>query len=78
MIKTFALSTYTFDLMTNNVLYNKEVFKENGIELSFLKTELVEYKQFKNDFVPYLSIIDVLMFNSKDEIKNMLNRYELV
>ena len=59
-------------------LYNKEIFKENGIELNFLKTELVEYKQFKNDFVPYLSIIDILMFNSKDEIKNMLNRYELV
>lgn len=59
-------------------LYNKEIFKENGMELNFLKTELVEYKQFKNDFVPYLSIIDVLMFNSKDEIKNMLNRYELV
>ena len=59
-------------------LYNKEIFKENGIELNFLKTELVEYKQFKNDFVPYLSIIDVLMFNSKDEIKNMLVRYELV
>lgn len=59
-------------------LYNKEIFKENGIELNFLKTELVEYKQFKNDFVPYLSIIDILMFNSKDEIKNMLVRYELV
>lgn len=59
-------------------LYNKEIFKENGIELNFLKTELVEYKQFKNDFVPYLSIIDILMFNSKDEIKNMLDRYELV
>ena len=59
-------------------LYNKEIFKENGIELNFLKTELVEYKQFKNDFVPYLSIIDILMFNSKDEIKNMLNRYALV
>lgn len=59
-------------------LYNKEIFRENCIELDFLKTELVEYKQFKNDFVPYLSIIDILMFNSKDEIKNMLNRYELV
>ena len=59
-------------------LYNKEIFKENGIELNFLKIELVEYKQFKNDFIPYLSIIDILMFNSKDEIKNMLNRYELV
>lgn len=59
-------------------LYNKEIFKENGIELNFLKTELVEYKQFKNDFVPYLSIIDILMLNSKDEIREMLKRYELV
>lgn len=59
-------------------LYSKEIFKKNGIELNFLKTEVVEYKQFKNDFVPYLSIIDILMFNSKDEIKYMLSRYELV
>jgi len=59
-------------------LYNKELFKENCIELNFLKTESIEYKQFKNDFVPYLSIIDILMFNSKDEIKTMLNRYELI
>ncbi|MFY4788445.1 WbqC family protein [Aliarcobacter butzleri] len=59
-------------------LYSKEIFKKNDIELNFLKTELVEYKQFKNDFVPYLSIIDILMFNNKDDIKNMLNRYELV
>lgn len=59
-------------------LYSKEIFKKNGIELNFLKTELVQYKQFKNDFVPYLSIIDILMFNSKDEIKNMLDRYALV
>jgi hypothetical protein len=59
-------------------LYSKEIFKKNDIELNFLKTEVVEYKQFKNDFVPYLSIIDILMFNSKDEIKYMLSRYELV
>lgn len=59
-------------------LYSKEIFRKNDIELNFLKTELVEYKQFKNDFVPYLSIIDILMFNSKNEIKNMLDRYELI
>lgn len=59
-------------------LYSKEIFKENSIELNFLKTEIVEYKQFKNEFIPYLSIIDILMFNSKEEIRNMLNRYELI
>ena len=59
-------------------LYSKEIFKENDIELNFLKTELVQYKQFKNDFVPYLSIIDILMFNKKNDIKIMLDRYELI
>lgn len=59
-------------------LYSKVMFKDNKIDLNFLDIELIEYKQFKNEFVPYLSIIDILMFNSKDDIKNMLNRYELV
>jgi len=59
-------------------LYNKEVFEANNIDLKFLETELTEYKQFKNEFVPYLSIIDILMFNSKKNIQNMLNNYKLI
>ena len=59
-------------------LYNKEIFRNNEIELNFIKSNPIEYKQFKNEFVPWLSIIDVLMFNSKDEIKNYLNEYTLV
>lgn len=59
-------------------LYDKDEFKSNGIELKFLKPELTPYKQFKNDFVAGLSIIDVIMFNSVDEIKTMLNKFELV
>lgn len=59
-------------------LYDKDVFRKNDLELSFIKTNLLEYKQFQNDFVPYLSIIDILMFNSKEEIMQMLMRYELV
>lgn len=59
-------------------LYNKERFKKEGIELYFFKTKNIEYKQFGNVFVPFLSIIDVLMFNSKDEVKKMLSEYELI
>ena len=58
-------------------LYSKDDFKNFDITLNFLETELIEYKQYKNDFVPYLSIIDIMMFN-KNEIKEMLARYELV
>ncbi len=58
-------------------LYNKAEFEENGINLKFIKTNQIEYKQFNNVFVPNLSIIDVLMFNSKEEVKEMLNQYKL-
>jgi len=59
-------------------LYNKETFLKEGIKLNFIKTGNIEYKQFNNEFVPNLSIIDIMMFNSKEEIKEMLNRYELI
>lgn len=59
-------------------LYKKEDFIVQGITLDFIKSKPIQYKQFNNDFVPWLSIIDVLMFNSKEEIIVMLNEYELI
>ena len=53
-------------------LYDKEEFKSEGIELKFLKADNIIYPQFKNEFVPFLSIIDVMMFNTKEEIKHYL------
>ncbi|MCU7835993.1 MAG: WbqC family protein [gamma proteobacterium symbiont of Taylorina sp.] len=58
-------------------IYHKERFKKEKIELNFIKTELIEYTQFKNEFVPFLSIIDIMMFNSVDTIKQMLAQYKL-
>lgn len=59
-------------------LYDKEIFSQNDINLSFLKSSEISYKQFNNEFIPNLSIIDVLMFNSKDNVKNMLNQFQLI
>ena len=59
-------------------LYDKSVFSQNDINLSFLKTYEISYKQFNNEFVPNLSIVDILMFSSKDNIKNMLNHFQLI
>jgi len=56
-------------------LYNKDNFKSKGVELYFLKTNDFKYKQFNNEFIPFLSIIDVMMFNSKEEIKEYLTSY---
>ncbi|WP_264548111.1 WbqC family protein [Flavobacterium sp. N2820] len=59
-------------------LYSKEDFKKNDIILNFIKAKPIEYKQFDNRFVSWLSIIDILMFNSKIEVVRMLNEYDLV
>jgi len=58
-------------------LYDFEEFKKENIELSFLESEVPMYKQFNNEFIPYLSIIDIMMFNSREGIKEMLEKYKL-
>ena len=58
-------------------LYSKTFFKSNDIELKFIKSHLKEYRQNSGEFVPGLSIIDVLMHNSKTEVLNLLNEFEL-
>lgn len=58
-------------------LYDKSDFKENGIELSFLQTGNIKYKQFSGEFIPNLSIIDVMMFNSREECRGLLSNYSL-
>jgi len=59
-------------------LYSKDKFASEGIKLSFIDTKEIEYAQFGKEFVPNLSIIDVLMFNSPEETKMLLQEYELV
>ena len=49
-------------------LYSKETFHENGLDLKFIQSKPFEYPQFGSVFVPWLSIIDVMMFNSKEKI----------
>ena len=59
-------------------LYSKKSFENDGIDLYFLKPCLLEYRQFGYPFVSGLSIIDVMMFNSLEEIKIMLNNHSLL
>ena len=60
-------------------LYDKSDFGARGIELQFLKARPFEYPQFGNVFVPWLSIIDVLMFNPIQAVSECLkHNYDLV
>ena len=53
-------------------IYTKEYYKNYGINLDFRIPEKYEYLQFKNEFLPWLSIIDILMFNDKNTIINKI------
>lgn len=60
-------------------LYDKNIFKRNNLELYFIETLPVSYKQLNTDrFIDNLSIIDILMNNSCEEITMLLNKYQLV
>jgi hypothetical protein len=59
-------------------LYNRIDFNRHNIQLEFIETQSIEYKQFNHQFVPSLSIIDVIMFNPVEKIQDMLNQYRLI
>ncbi len=60
-------------------LYSKEAFQQKEIELKFIKSRPFEYAQFGDAFVPWLSIIDVMMFNSIEDIRACITtNYELI
>lgn len=61
-------------------LYSKEEFKQYDIRLNFVRTNNIEYRQDskKGEFVPNLSIIDVLMNNGKDGTKELLQEFSIV
>lgn len=59
-------------------LYSKDTFRKNGIDLKFIQSKPFEYPQFGDAFVPWLSIIDVMMFNPLDTLQTrILTNYEL-
>jgi hypothetical protein len=58
-------------------LFDKAKYDTNGIELKFLNMQLIEYDQRCGVFETGLSILDVMMFNSVEEINSMLDKYEL-
>jgi hypothetical protein len=71
-------ATHYINPIGGRELYDKNIFAQNHIQLSFIQSKRSDYQQFKDDFVPWLSIIDGLMFCSINEIKEQLLQFELV
>lgn len=71
-------ATEYYNAIGGQQLYSYSDFMNHNIILKFLKTNDIEYRQFNNIFQKNLSIIDVLMFNSKERVSQMLQDFNLI
>lgn len=54
-------------------IFDEDKYNTNDIDIKFLKSNLTPYKQSRREnFTSGLSIIDLLMFQSKEEIQSLL------
>lgn len=68
-----ALGAVTYiNTMGGIDLYADDAFRAHGMELQFIRPQPFEYVQFGDAFVPWLSIVDVLMFNPVERIREYL------
>lgn len=77
IVKQEKATTY-INVVGGGELYSKKVFAQHGFALKFISPTAIHYQQSTPNFVPHLSIIDILMFNTKEKIQELLNCYELI
>ena len=76
--KALDASTY-INLPAGHRIFKNKEFYLNNIDLLYLRSNLSAYRQFTDNFVPGLSIIDAMMWNSKDALMAMIkNDFELL
>lgn len=60
-------------------LYSRVAFQAQGIQLHFIRARPFEYAQMGNGFIPWLSMVDVMMFNGRDKIMaELIDAYDLI
>ena len=78
LCKATGASRYVNSIGGQN-LYSRREFEQHGVELKFLESRPITYRQFGRPFVPSLSIVDVMMFNSVPGIREFIEtRYDVV
>ena len=70
-------ATHYINVPGGKALYDQPQFTARGLRLSFIQPEVINYRQFQSAFVPSLSIIDVMMFNDREQCAALLKSYEL-
>ena len=71
-------ATEYYNAIGGRDLYSKETFLQKNILLKFVKMKDIAYKQFSQNFVKNLSIIDIMMFNDKQAMTELLNAFEVL
>jgi len=59
-------------------LYEKQKFLDHGVQLFFSRSRPISYPQGKGEHVPWLSIIDVLMYNDLVAVRKLLSEMDLL
>ena len=78
LCEAVGASTYV-NAIGGKELYSREAFLAKGFDLKFIQSKPFEYPQSGDAFVPWLSIIDVMMFNPLDAIQTCIStNYELI
>lgn len=59
-------------------LYDRDIFLQQGVQLHFLRPRPTNYRQGKAEHVPWLSMVDVLMYNNPHAVMNLLTERDFV
>lgn len=71
--------SHYINAVNGQALYDKPFFAAQGVQLDFLSPKLQPYPQGnQSEFMAGLSMIDVLMWNSKEEVIQQLKNFELI
>ncbi|HEY8036068.1 MAG TPA: WbqC family protein [Methylobacter sp.] len=66
------------NLIGGRDLYDRASFLEHDIQLYFLRPRPVSYLQGQAEHIPWLSILDVLMFNEPPAVRQLLTEMDLL
>lgn len=59
-------------------IFDTQDFSKHGIELAFIQNQLTSYCQNNSQFIPGLSILDVMLFNSHAETRRLVDDFVIL
>lgn len=65
------------NLIGGKSLYDSKSFEQENIKIHFITNSFTPYKQFSEEFTPGLSMIDLLMHLSPEDLIKMFRNYNL-